>query len=68
MTNFLRVLLVFGCYFSAEAALADTYLFYMPGTRPGEIGIDMDGDNLLHSSEMDTNLNLVVTNTDSRQF
>ena len=66
MTNFLRVLLVFGCYFSAEAALADTYLFYMPGTRPGEIGIDMDGDNLLHSSEMDTNLNLVVTNTDSK--
>lgn len=66
MKNFLQIVFALAFCFSTKRALADTYLFYMPSTMPGMIGSDTNGDNLLQSSEMNTNLNLVITNTDSK--
>lgn len=48
------------------SVLADTYLIYMPSTMPGMIGSDSNSDGLLQASEMYTNKNLIITNTDSR--
>ena len=66
MKNFLKVVVVLAVCFSTEKSWADTYQFYVPSTMPGMIGNDTNGDNLLQASEMNTNLNLIITNTNSK--
>ena len=62
----LQTVLALAVCSSAEKSWADTYQFYVPSTMPGMIGNDTNGDNLLQASEMNTNLNLIITNTNSK--
>ena len=66
MKNFIRVIVTLAVCSSAEKSWADTYQFYVPSTMPGMIGNDTNGDNLFQASEMNTNLNLIITNTNSK--
>jgi hypothetical protein len=60
------LLLVSAMTLFSGAAMSDTYLFYMPSTMPGMIGNDADSDGRISTSEMFSNLELIITNTDSR--
>ena len=66
MKNFIRIIVLLAVCSSAENSWADTYQFYVPSTMPGMIGNDTNGDNLFQASEMNTNLNLIITNTNSK--